>query len=97
LYVTFALFFQAIDAFDDLFIQVLIELHHFFIYAHQFLLARLLVDMRDDIERKVQDTFQVTRREIQQKTNTARCSLKVPDMTHRGSEFDVSHALAAHL
>src|SRR5260370_12545817 len=62
--IALTLLFQAIDAFDNPVIQVLIELDQLFIYMHQFLLARFLINMRDDLERKVEDTLQVTWRKI---------------------------------
>ena len=83
--------------FDDLFVQVLFEFHEFFVEPHQLLLAPLFIDMGDDIQSKVQDTFEVARREVEQETNTAGRSLEVPDVTDGGSQFDVSHTLAAHL
>jgi hypothetical protein len=47
--VAFAFLFQAIDALDDLLIQVLLKVQHLLVQAHQFLLARLFVDVRYDV------------------------------------------------
>src|SRR6266852_3884532 len=61
----FTLLFQAIDAYDDLLIQILIEFDEFFIYTHQFLLSGFFVNMCDDIKGKVENALQITWREIQ--------------------------------
>src|SRR6266545_2136056 len=60
-------------------------------------LALVLVDMRNDVEREVEDALQVARRHVEQDAETARCALEEPDVRHRRRELDVPHALAAHL
>src|SRR5438105_4470705 len=89
--------FQAVDTLDNPPIQVLLQVEQFFIQAHQLSLARLFIDSRDDIQGKVENTLQVTRREVQQETNTTWRSLKVPDVTDGRSQFNMSHALATYL
>jgi hypothetical protein len=69
---------QPIDALKHLAIQVLSQGDHILIDAHKLALAALFVDVRNDIERKVEDALKVTGREVQQETDAARRTLEVP-------------------
>src|SRR5207247_891352 len=60
-------------------------------------LALVLVDVRDEVEREVQDPLQVARGHVEQDAETARGALEEPDVRHGRRELDVAHALAAHL
>ncbi len=88
---------QAVDALNNLAVHVLLQFRQFLIQTHEFALARLLVNARNHVERKVEDALQITRREVEQKADAAGCALEVPDMAHRRCQFDMAHALAAYL
>src|SRR5215472_16078732 len=81
---------------DSLLFKILIKRHQLFVQVHQFAPASLFVDMCDNVQSKVENALKVTRREVQQETNAAGRSLKVPDVADWGSQFNVSHTLAAH-
>ena len=61
------------------------------------LLARLMIDARDDGAGEVQDLLELLRRNVEQVAQTRGRALEVPDMAHRSCELDMSHALAANL
>ena len=60
-------------------------------------MTSVLIDMRDHVCSEVDDLLEILRCEIEQVTQAARYTLEVPDVRHRGGEFDVAHTLAAHL
>ena len=68
-----------------------------FLDRRQGALARLLVDVGDDVQREVQDALQVARADVEQDAETARRALEVPDVADRAGQLDVAHALAADL
>ncbi len=51
--------------------------------ARQRHLARLFVDVRDDVEREVENALEVTGREIEQEPDAARRTLEIPDVADR--------------
>ncbi len=55
----------------------------------------LLVDRDHHVGGEVDDLLEVLRRHVEQVAQTARHTLEVPDVRHRGGELDVAHALAA--
>jgi len=59
-------------------------------------IARVLIDIRDHILRKVQDTLQVARADVEQQTEPARHALDIPDVADRTGQLDMSHALATN-
>ena len=59
--------------------------------------ARVLVDVRDDVEREVEDALQVPRADVEEDPEAARRPLEVPDVRHGARELDVSHPLATDL
>ena len=71
---------EAIDSFDSLPIQVLFQLNKLFIKPHQLTMAHLFIDMGDYIQRKVEDTLQIARRQVEQQANATRRTFKVPDV-----------------
>src|SRR5579859_4361578 len=75
--------FQLIDQLYNLIVKVLFQLEKFLVQAHQFTLASILIDISDDVEREVENSLQIARREIKQETDTAGSSFEVPDMAHR--------------
>ncbi len=56
-----------------------------------------LIDLGDHVLGEVQDALKVARGDIEQEAELARRALDEPDVAHRAGEFDVAHALAAHL
>ena len=53
---------QLVDQLYNLFIQILFQLEKFLVHVHQFALAGILINISDDVERKVEDTLQVAGR-----------------------------------
>ncbi len=68
-----------------------------FLDGGQGALARLLVDVGDDVEREVQDALEVARADVEQDAQARRRALEVPDVADRAGELDVAHPLATHL
>src|SRR5439155_695621 len=60
-------------------------------------LLLVLVDVRHDVEREVEDALEVARRHVEEDAETARRPLEEPDVRHRRGELDVAHTLAADL
>src|SRR6185369_4998692 len=60
-------------------------------------LAGLLVDVRDDVQREVQDPLEVPRADVEEDAQPARGALEVPDVADRAGQLDVAHALTADL
>ena len=58
--------------------------------------AGLFIHAGDDVLSKVEHSFQLARRDVEQQANAARHTLHVPDVTHRRRQIDMAHALAAH-
>ena len=63
----------------------------------QRVLARVVVHLRDDVLREVDDALQGARRDVQQQPQAARDALGEPDVRDRRGQLDVAHALAANL
>ena len=93
--------FHLLGALFDVQIAVLFDLLPrqigFLLHIGQVLVATFLIDLGNHVGREVNDLFQVLRSDIQQVTETGGHALEVPNMRHRGSEFNVTHPLAAHL
>ena len=51
----------------------------------------------DDIRFEIQDAFDVTQRHVEHQTDARRQRFQEPDVRGRRGQFDVAHALAAHL
>src|SRR4029078_12662966 len=60
-------------------------------------LARLLVDVGDDVQREVQDPLEVAGGEVGQDAEPAGRALEVPDVRDGARQLDVAHPLAADL
>ena len=61
-------------------------------------LARLVVDVRDDIAGEVEHLLQVLALDVEQAAHgEAGGALEIPDVAYRGGKLDVAHALATHL
>ncbi len=65
--------------------------------AVQVLRAGLVVDLRDDRRREVEDLLELARGDVEQVPDAARHALEEPDVRHGSGKVDVAHALAAHL
>ncbi len=57
--------------------------------------TRILVNIGDDILRKIEHAFQMAWADVEQQAQPARHALDVPDMTDRRGQLDVPHAFAA--
>ena len=68
-----------------------------FLDGGQGALARVLVDMGDDVQREVQDPLEVARADVEQDAQAARRALEVPDVADRAGQLDVAHPLAPDL
>ena len=60
-------------------------------------LARVLVDVRDDVEREIEDPLEVAWADVEQDAEPARRALEVPDVADGAGELDVAHPLAPDL
>ena len=60
-------------------------------------LARVLVDVGDDVQGEVEDPLQVARADVEEDAESARRPLEVPDVADRARELDVAHPLTADL
>ena len=78
-------------------LHVLLLQQHFSFQSGQVVVAGFLIDAGDDVRSEVDDAFQVLRRQVQQVAQAGGHTLEVPDVGHGCSEFNVAHALTAHL
>src|SRR5439155_22796997 len=60
-------------------------------------LPLVLIDVRDQVEREVEDPLEVPWGHVEQDPVAARRALEEPDVRHGRCELDVAHALAADL
>jgi hypothetical protein len=60
-------------------------------------LARLVVHVRHDGGREVEDLLELLRRHVEQVADARRDALEEPDVRHGRGEVHVAHPLAAHL
>jgi hypothetical protein len=60
-------------------------------------LARVLVDVGDDVQREIEDALEVARADVEQDAEPARRALEIPDVADRAGQLDVAHALAPDL
>ena len=58
---------------------------------------RHVAGIGDDIGSEVENLFQNARGQIQNQAHTGGDALEIPDMAHRGSQLNMTHALAANL
>src|SRR5262249_48791121 len=58
---------------------------------------RLVVDVRDDRSREVEDLLELAWSDVEQVADAARHALEEPDVRDGRRQVDVAHALAAHL
>src|SRR5699024_8618702 len=65
--------------------------------AGQIPVTGVLVDRGDHVGREVDDLLEVLRGQVQQVSQTGGNTLEVPDVGHGSGQFDVAHALTAHL
>src|SRR5262249_36138162 len=63
----------------------------------QVLRAGLVVDVRDDRRREVENLLELARRDVEEVADAARHTLEEPDVRDGSGQVDVAHALAAHL
>src|SRR4029079_16834254 len=68
-----------------------------FLERRQGALARVLVDVGDDVQREVEDALQVARADVEQDPEPARGALEIPDVADRAGQLDVAHPLATDL
>ena len=78
-------------------LHVLLLQQHFSFQSGQVVVACFLINAGDDVRSEVDDAFQVLRRQVQQVAQAGGHTLEVPDVGHGCSEFNVAHALTAHL
>ena len=60
-------------------------------------LARLLIDVGDDVQREVEDALQVARADVEQDAQARRRALEIPDVADGARQLDVAHPLATDL
>src|SRR6185295_564588 len=60
-------------------------------------LALVVVDVRDDRGREVENLLELLRSDVEEVADAAWDALEEPDVRDRSGEVDVTHALAAHL
>src|SRR5581483_9428704 len=70
---------------------------HLVLEPVQVLRARLVVDVRDDRRREVEDLLELAGRDVEEVADAARDALEEPDVRDGCGQVDVTHALAAHL
>ena len=63
----------------------------------QFGLTALVIDMRDEVGREVDDLLEFLWRHIHQVAETARHTLEEPDVCDRSGQLNVAHPLTTHL
>ena len=70
----------------------------------EFLLVQELMQLQGrqarldhDVALEIEDLLEILERHVEQQADAARQRLQEPDMRHRRGEFDVAHAVAAHL
>jgi hypothetical protein len=63
----------------------------------EVLRARLVVDLRDDRRREVENLLQLTRRDVEQVPDARRHALEEPDVRDGRGQVDVAHPLTPHL
>ena len=68
-----------------------------FLDRGQGALARVLIDVGDDVQREVEDALEVARADVEQDPEAARRALEIPDVADRAGQLDVAHPLAADL
>ncbi|CDB20738.1 predicted protein [Blautia sp. CAG:52] len=68
----------------------------FSLCQHLFQLQIGITRIEDNIIRKIQNSLQCSRRQIQDQTHTGRNSLEVPDMRYRRCQFNMSHTLSTN-
>ena len=65
--------------------------------GEQRALARLLVDVGDDVQGEVEDALEVPRADVEEDAEAARRALEVPDVADGAGQLDVAHPLTADL
>ncbi len=68
-----------------------------FLDGGQGALARLLIDVGDDVQREVEDALEVARADVEQDAQARRGALEIPDVADRAGQLDVAHPLATDL
>ena len=67
-----------------------------FLFVQDLALGQVrIARIEDDVSRKVQDSFELTRRDFKDEADTGRCALKVPDMGNRAGQGDMAHTFTA--
>ena len=77
-----------------------VTLHHFrvLVFGEKLALFQAAVlGIGDNVLGKVQHFFQTPGRQVQDLAHPGRNALEVPDMGHRGRQFDVAHPFPANL
>ena len=84
------------DLLIDLFALAALHALHLIIQAVQRLLARILIDLSDDVLREVQHAVQVAARNVEQQAEVRGHAARVPHVRYRRRQLDVAHPLAPH-
>ena len=69
-----------------------------FLFSEHLLFLQLahIAGIRDNIHSKIENLFQHTGRNVENKTYTGRNPLQIPDMGNRRSQLNVAHSFPAH-
>ena len=69
-----------------------------FLFIQDLALGQVrIARIEDDISCKVQDSFELARRDLKDEADTGRCTLEVPDMGNRAGQRNMAHAFTADL
>ncbi len=86
------------DAVAEAIFAVFFDSRAVLIFRQQFFdLQRGHARFDDDVVFEIQNALEILQRHIEQKADAARQRLHEPDVGNRRGQFDVAHALAAHL
>src|SRR5205814_7892383 len=64
---------------------------------HERPLAGVLVNVRDDVQREIEDALEVAWADVEKDPKTAGRALEIPDVADGARQLDMTHALAADL
>ena len=91
----FELNLDLLDLLVDLGALLVFGFRQFLIQPLERLLARVLIDMGDDVLRKIQHAVQVPAADVQQQPQVGGHAAGIPDVRDRRRQFNVPHALTA--
>ncbi len=75
-------------------VELALSFHKLFVQPLQGALARLLIDLGNDVLREVEHTVEVATGNIEQQTHIAGHAARIPYMRHRRSQLNVAKPLA---